>query len=111
MASRMHEDEIAVDETLVRKLLMSQMPAFADLRLVAVEPWGTDNAVWRLGSDLVVRLPRIHWGAGQVELEARWLPRLAPDLPVAIPEPIAIGEPSEENQYRWATPPRTPGQR
>jgi aminoglycoside phosphotransferase (APT) family kinase protein len=81
----MHEDEIEVDEKLVRALVNSQMPALAHLPLVVVEPWGTDNAIWRLGADLVVRLPRIHWAAGQVELEAQWLPRLAPHLPVAIP--------------------------
>jgi aminoglycoside phosphotransferase (APT) family kinase protein len=110
MTSRMHEDEIGVDETLVGNLLRSQMPTFAELHLVGVEPWGTDNAIWRLGSDLVIRLPRIHWAAGQAELEAQWLPRLAPNLPVAIPEPIAIGEPSEEYRYRWAIHRWIPGE-
>jgi aminoglycoside phosphotransferase (APT) family kinase protein len=110
MTIRMHEDEIAVDDTLVRNLLRSQMPALSQLPLAAVEPWGTDNAIWRLGSDLVIRLPRIHWAAGQVEFEARWLPRLAPDLSVAIPEPIAIGEPTEEYRYRWAVHRWIPGE-
>ena len=67
------------------------MPSLAHLPLVIVEPWGTDNAIWRLGSELVVRLPRIGWAAGQAELEQLWLPRLAPSLPVAIPEPVALG--------------------
>jgi aminoglycoside phosphotransferase (APT) family kinase protein len=98
----MHKDEVLVDDKLVRSLLSSQMPALADLSLVIVEPWGTDNAIWRLGTELVVRLPRIHWAAGQVELEAKWLPRLAPHLPVAIPEPVAIGEPANDYPYRWA---------
>src|ERR1700712_257784 len=93
MATRMHEDEVDVNDALVRRLLASQMPTLADLPLVVVEPWGTDNAIWRLGGDLVVRLPRIYWAAGQVEFEARWLPRLAPHLHVAIPEPVAIGKP------------------
>ena len=106
----MHEDEIEVGDTIVRRLLRSQMPNLAELPLIAVEPWGTDNAIWRLGSDLVIRLPRIHWAAGQVELEARWLPRLAPNLPVAIPEPIAIGEPSADYPYRWAVHRWIPGE-
>jgi aminoglycoside phosphotransferase (APT) family kinase protein len=110
MTIPMHEDEIGVDEALVRNLLRSQMPALAELPLVAVEPWGTDNAIWRLDSDLVIRLPRIYWAAGQVDFEAQWLPVLAPDLPVAIPEPIAIGEPSEEYRYRWAVHRWIPGQ-
>lgn len=97
----MHEGEIEVDDKLVSSLLSSQMPSLAHLPLVIVEPWGTDNAIWRLGSELVVRLPRIHWAAAQVELEALWLPRLAPHLPVAIPEPVAMGEPAHDYPYRW----------
>jgi hypothetical protein len=99
---RMHEGEIEVDDELVRSLLGRQMPSIAHLPLVIVQPWGTDNAIWRLGSEFVVRLPRIHWAAGQVELEALWLPRLAPHLPVAIPEPFAMGKPSNDYPYRWA---------
>jgi aminoglycoside phosphotransferase (APT) family kinase protein len=106
----MHEDEVEVNDALVRRLLASQMPTLADLPLVVVEPWGTDNAIWRLGADLVVRLPRIHWAAGQVELDARWLPRLAPQLPVAIPEPVAIGEPDHGYPYPWAVHRWIPGE-
>jgi aminoglycoside phosphotransferase (APT) family kinase protein len=106
----MHKDEIDVDEDLVLGLLASQMPTLAQLPLVIVEPWGTDNAIWRLGTDLVVRLPRIDWASGQVELEAQWLPRLAPHLPVAIPEPVAIGEPTNDYPYRWAVHRWIPGE-
>lgn len=98
----MHTDEVHVDEALVRRLLATQMPELADRRLTLVEPWGTDNAIWRLGDDLVVRLPRIHWAAEQPDKEATWLPHLAPHLPVAIPEPVAVGDPGEGYPYRWA---------
>jgi aminoglycoside phosphotransferase (APT) family kinase protein len=98
----MHADEVDVDGELVLRLLASQMPHLAGLPLTVVEPWGTDHAIWRLGPDLVVRLPRIHWAAGQVEHEATWLPRLAPHLPVAIPEPVSFGEPAHGYPYRWA---------
>ena len=107
---RMHKDEVEVDAQLVGRLLSSQMPALAHLPVVVVEPWGTDNAIWRLGSDLVVRLPRIRWAAGQVAREAEWLPRLAPHLPVAIPEPVAIGEPTDDYPYRWAVHRWIPGE-
>jgi aminoglycoside phosphotransferase (APT) family kinase protein len=107
---RMHDDEVEVDEVLVRRLLASQMPDLADRPLTAVEPWGTDNAVWRLGDDLVVRLPRIHWATGQIEREATWLPRLAPHLPVTVPEPVAIGEPGHDYPYRWAVHRWVPGE-
>jgi len=107
---RMHDDEVSVDDRLVRRLLATQMPDLADLPLTLVEPWGTDNAIWRLGDDLVVRLPRIRWATGQVVREATWLPRLARHLPVAVPEPVAIGEPDHDYPYRWAVHRWIPGE-
>jgi aminoglycoside phosphotransferase (APT) family kinase protein len=106
----MHPDEAEVDEGLVRRLLAGQFPDLASRPLSVVEPWGTDNAIWRLGDDLVVRLPRIGWATAQVDKEARWLPRLAPFLPVAVPEPVAIGEPGEGYPYRWAVHRWLPGE-
>jgi aminoglycoside phosphotransferase (APT) family kinase protein len=87
----------------------TQFPDLADRPLTRVEPWGTDNAIYRLGPDLVVRLPRIHWATAQVEWEATWLPRLAPYLPVAVPVPVAIGEPDGGYPYRWAVHRWLPG--
>lgn len=106
----MHEDEFVVDEGLVRRLLAEQMPERAHLPLSVVEPWGTDNAIWRLGDDLVVRLPRIGWAVGQVDREATWLPRLAPSLPVAVPVPVAVGEPGCGYPHRWAVHRWIPGE-
>ncbi|MFF5493941.1 aminoglycoside phosphotransferase family protein [Streptomyces aquilus] len=61
-----------------------------------------DNATFRLGEELSVRLPRYaHW-AGQVAREHRWLPRLAPRLPLAVSEPLEIGEPGEGYPYPWS---------
>lgn len=105
----MHDDEVDVDEELVRRLLAEQLPDLAGLPLTIVEPWGTDNAIWRLGDELVVRLPRIHWASAQVDFEATWLPRLAPHLPIAVPEPIASGEPALGYPYRWAVHRWLPG--
>jgi len=106
----MHRDEVAVDEALVRRLLVAQMPHVADRQLTLVEPWGTDHALWRLGDDLVVRLPRIHWASGQPDREATWLPRIAPHLPVAVPEPVAVGQPGEGYPYQWALHRWIPGE-
>jgi aminoglycoside phosphotransferase (APT) family kinase protein len=105
----MHDDEVLIDENLVRRLLTAQLPWLADLPLHRVEPWGTDHAIWRIGEDHVVRLPRIHWATRQIDLEARWLPRLAPLLPVALPAPVAVGEPGEGYPYRWAVHRWLPG--
>lgn len=109
MAMRMHDDEVFVDDALVRRLLAAQLPHLADLPLTVVEPWGTDHGIWRVGDELVVRLPRIGWAQGQAAREAEWLPRLAPHLPVAVPEPVAIGEPIAEYPFRWAVHRWLPG--
>lgn len=98
----MHPNEIGIDESLVRRLLATQFPHWADLPLTPVPSAGTDNALYRLGSDMVVRLPRIGWAVGQVEKEQRWLPQLAPHLPLAIPAPLAKGVPGEGFPWHWS---------
>jgi aminoglycoside phosphotransferase (APT) family kinase protein len=108
--ARMHDDEVPVDEALVQRLLDDQLPALAHLPLRIVEPWGTDNAIWRLGNDLVVRLPRIAWAAGQADKEATWLPALAPHLTVTVPTPVSVGEPTDEYPFRWAVHRWLPGE-
>jgi len=100
--SKMHADEIETDVQLVSRLLTAQFPQWANLPIKPVTSAGTDNALYRLGEDMVVRLPRIHWAAGQVEKEYRWLPRLAPLLPLAIPVPLAKGKPSEGYPWNWS---------
>lgn len=102
MPVRMHDDEVDIDEGLVRRLVDTQYPEFRADALTIVAPWGTDNAVWRLGDEFVVRLPRIDGARGQVDKEAVWLPRLAPHLSIAVPEPIAIGDAALGYPYPWA---------
>jgi aminoglycoside phosphotransferase (APT) family kinase protein len=99
---KMHDEEINTDPSLVRRLLLVQFPQWADLSIKPVPSAGTDNALYRLGDDMVVRLPRIHWAVGQVEKEHKWLPRLAPFLPLAIPVPLVKGEPGESYPWHWS---------
>ncbi len=98
----MHDDEVDIDRRLVRRLVDGQFPQWTGLGLEPVASAGTDNALYRLGSDLVVRLPRIGWAVEAVAKEQRWLPRLAPGLPVAIPEPIGRGEPAHGYPWSWS---------
>lgn len=98
----MHVDEVCTDATLVARLLAAQFPRWADLPIAPVPSSGTDNALYRLGDDMVVRLPRIEGSAGQVHKEHNWLPRLAPHLPLAIPVPLAKGEPGEGYPWHWS---------
>lgn len=99
---KMHADEVETDVPMLRRLLVRQFPHWADLPLEPIASAGTDNALYRLGADMVVRMPRIHWAAGDVEKEVRWLPKLAPYLPLAIPLPLAKGRPGEGYPWNWS---------
>ena len=97
-----HPDEVYTDTALVERLLTAQFPQWATLPIQRVASAGTDNALYRLGDELVVRLPRIHWAVGQVEKEQRWLPKLAPQLTLTIPAPLAMGVPGEGYPWHWS---------
>ena len=91
---------------VVATLVAQQFPQWADLPVAPVELDGWDNTTFRLGDALSVRLPSADIYVPQIEKEHRWLPVLAPQLPVAIPEPVALGEPNTEfprpwSVYRW----------
>ncbi|MFD4142579.1 aminoglycoside phosphotransferase family protein [Streptomyces sp. NPDC058572] len=101
----LHENEIPVDESLVRSLLKAQRPEWADLPLSPAGA-GTDNTMYRLGDDLLVRLPRTAGNGQAVRKEQEWLPRLAPLLACPIPEPVHAGTPTDAfplvwSVYRW----------
>ena len=98
---RMHTDEVHIDVSLVRRLLAAQFPQWADLRIEPVPSAGTVNAIYRLGDDMTVRLPRVQRYVRDLEKEYDWLPKLAPHLPLAIPERLAIGDPGEGYEWRW----------
>ena len=99
---KMHADEVDTDASLVRRLLVAQFPDWADLPIEPVEPRGTDNALYRLGNDRVVRLPRRERTVGTLEKERAWLPRLAPFLTLAVPIPLAEGTPTEDYTWTWS---------
>lgn len=107
---RMHADELEIDIPLVRRLLADQFPELAGLPLEPVASPGTDNAIYRLGGDLAVRLPRIRWAAGQPALDERRLPGLAPLLPLPIPVPLATGAPGEGYPWHWSVVPWLEGE-
>lgn len=66
-----------------------------------MEPGGWDNATFRLGRHLAVRLPRARAYVPQVEKQYAWLPRLAPALPLRVPQPLAMGAPAERYPWPW----------
>ena len=92
----------AIGAALVRRLVDTQFPQWAWLGLKLLDPAGSDHVIYRLGDELSVRLPR-HTGAiGQAEKEYKWLPRLAPHLPLAVPVPVGVGKPDFGYPWPWA---------
>ena len=98
----MHADELAIDESLVGTLLAAQFPHWAKLPIEALPAGGTDNAIYRLGEELSIRLPRRRRWSGSLNDEFEWLPRLGPLLPLAVPTPIARGVPGAGYPHEWA---------
>ena len=97
----MHDDELELDERLVRRLLEEQLPGWATLPLCRVEPRGTVNASFRLGDQLLVRLARRDGPTEPGGKEQEWLPALAPLLPLTIPRPVAQGRPTDGYPWYW----------
>jgi aminoglycoside phosphotransferase (APT) family kinase protein len=89
-----------IDEPLVRRLVAAQFPAWAGLPVTRLAS-GHDNRSFRLGETMLVRLPSAETYTPQAEKEQRWLPVLAPQLPLPIPAPLAVGQPGEGYPWRW----------
>jgi aminoglycoside phosphotransferase (APT) family kinase protein len=87
---------------LVEGLVASQFPQWAGLPVTSVEVDGWDNTTFRLGSSMSVRLPSADSYVAQVDKEHRWLPVLAPQLPVPIPVPLGRGEPTPAFPRPWS---------
>lgn len=96
--------EAAIEPSLVRALLTDQHPDLAHLPLVDVGS-GWDNKLFRLGEDLAVRLPRRAVAAPLIQHEQRWLPELAPLLPLPTPVPVRAGGPGRGFPWSWSVVP------
>jgi aminoglycoside phosphotransferase (APT) family kinase protein len=106
---KMHADEVDTDAALVARLLADQFPQWGDLPIRPVVSYGTDHDIYRVGEHLAVRMPRIGWATAQAQLEARWLPRLAPHLPLAVPVQLAMGRPAFGYPFDWSVYEWLPG--
>ncbi|MEU9112343.1 aminoglycoside phosphotransferase family protein [Streptomyces sp. NPDC048483] len=99
---QMHPGLHPIDGDLVRRLIAGQFPQWAGLAVEGFPSGGTVNAMYRLGEDMVVRLPLVKGGAADVSMEQEWLPRLTTRLPTAIPEVLGAGEPAEGYPWPWS---------
>jgi aminoglycoside phosphotransferase (APT) family kinase protein len=101
----LHDDEVVSTPELVRRLVTDQFPQWAHLPVTPGPVGGTDHHLFRLGDELLVRMPKIAWAQHQAVSDARWLPRLAPHLPLQVPAPEAVGEPGLDFPFRWSVTP------
>ncbi|MGW2639873.1 aminoglycoside phosphotransferase family protein [Streptomyces sp. NPDC001348] len=98
----MRPDEVDIDVDVVRRLIADQFPVWASLPVERLESAGTENAMFRLGADKVVRLPRHPGAVDDVLHEQCRLPGLGPWLPVPTPEPVGRGEPGAGFPWPWS---------
>jgi len=94
--------KVHIDVSLVRRLIAAQFPQWKDLPVQSVAEGGWDNRTFHLGKHMLVRMPSAEEYAMKVEKEQKWLPRLAPFLPLPIPTPLAMGEAGEGYPWRWS---------
>ena len=99
---KMHEGEIDIDMALVQRLLTEQFPHLAERSITVVRSTGTVNAIYRLGHDLSVRLPRVEAWAESLDRAWVWLPKIAPQISLTIPKPLARGKPTNWYPCPWA---------
>jgi aminoglycoside phosphotransferase (APT) family kinase protein len=95
-------ERITVDAEQVRQLVVDQFPQWAGLPVQPVSNGGWDNWTFHLGDGMLARLPSAAEYALAVDKEHRWLPALAPQLPLTVPTPLAKGEPAAGYPYSWS---------
>lgn len=98
----MNFNKSQIDSKLASYLIAKQFPQWKDLSIKPVKYSGWDNRTFHLGQNMLMRLPSAREYAAQVENEQRWLPKLAPHLPLSIPEPIAMGLPDIKYPFKWS---------
>ena len=101
--------DVDVTPDLVRRLLAGQHPDLAGLPVEFMAN-GWDNAMFRVGDELLARLPRREIAAAILLNEQRWLPALAPDIQLPIPAPERTGVPAYGYPYPWSVVPYLPGE-
>lgn len=102
VAQALHPDEIPIDAEFVRRLVRRAMPAYVDWPVRPLASNGSTNALFRLGEELLARLPRQPGGSATILKEATWLPVLKPLIPVSVPDVVAVFGPEHDYPESWS---------
>ncbi len=102
MSGPLHDNELAISPSLVSALVSSQFPEYAALPIAALSATGSTNRLFRLGEELLIRLPRQPNSGAGISKERKWLPRLRDELPVEVPEIVALGRPAAGYPEPWS---------
>ncbi len=94
--------DVVPDAQVVTRLLRDQAPHLAEMPVRLSPASGSSNWVFRIGDRLAIRLPRSDDYVADLMNEVRWLPHLAPHLPAAVPDVLAVGRSSETFPRPWA---------
>jgi aminoglycoside phosphotransferase (APT) family kinase protein len=96
------DEKLIINVALINRLIAAQFPQWQNLPVQPVPNGGWDNRTFRLGENMLVRMPSAADYATQVEKEQHWLPKLAPFLPLSIPTPLALGQPGNGYPWQWS---------
>ena len=94
--------KLEITTQIATALIAEQFPQFSHLHISPVDHGGNDNRTFHLGSEMSIRLPSGEEYVRQVKKEQEWLPKIAPHLPLPIPQPIAMGMPSKCYPWNWS---------
>ncbi|WP_164519732.1 aminoglycoside phosphotransferase family protein [Nocardioides ferulae] len=100
--SPFHDDELSIDVSLARRLVDRAFPEYTGHELTPARDSGSSNALFRLGDDLLVRMPRQPGGGETIDKEARWLPFVGSHVTASVPTILGVGEPDLGYPERWA---------
>ena len=91
-----------INTALAEKLIAAQFPHFANLSIRSVEYQGHDNRTFHLGDEMLIRMPSAEEYTLSVLKEHEWLPKIKSHISLTIPEPIAMGKPSDNYPWQWS---------
>lgn len=100
--NKVNINHLKITSDLISILIKEQFPEYSNLPIKPVDNQGHDNRTFRLGEEMLARMPSYKKYAAKVEIEQKWLPKLAPNISLKIPNPLHIGKASTDYPFNWS---------